>query len=224
MENILEKIALCVERGKVNKASLFPADLKGEEGADELTLKAINSGIHPSEILNAGLIEGMRRIGEKFRLNKAFVPDVLISAKAMNTAMIHIKPFFLSNEIKSKGKVLIGTVMGDLHDIGKNIVGMIIRGGGWEVIDVGVDVTPKKFVETARTEKPDAICLSALLTTTMLNMENIVTEIKGVFPEMPVLVGGAPLTMEYANSINADFYSPDPQKALDFLNNIKHTK
>jgi len=219
MDKILERIAVCVERGKVNAKSIFPPDLKGEDGADELTFQAISSGISPAEVLNRGLIEGMRRIGEKFRQNKAFVPDVLIASKAMNTAMNHIKPFFLTNEIQSKGKVVIGTVSGDLHDIGKNILGMIIRGGGWEVIDLGVDVSPEKFVASIENDSPNAVCLSALLTTTMLNMEKIISEIKKAYPRLPVLVGGAPVTQEYADSIYADFYSPDPQCALDFLNN-----
>lgn len=220
MEKLLENIAVCVERGKVNTKSIFPPDLKGQDGADELTFQAINSGVSPDEVLNKGLIEGMRRIGEKFRQNKAFVPDVLIAAKAMNAAMVHIQPFFLSNEIKTKGKVVIGTVSGDLHDIGKNILGMIIRGGGWEVIDLGVDVSPEKFVKAVESENPDAVCMSALLTTTMLNMEKIILEIKKSDTNIPILVGGAPLTQEYAESINADFYSPDPQRALDFLNSL----
>ena len=220
MKSLIEKIAVCVERGKVNAKSIFPPDLKGEDGADELTYQAINSGVSPNEVLNKGLIEGMRRIGEKFRQNKAFVPDVLIAAKAMNSAMVHIRPFFLSNEIKTKGKVVIGTVSGDLHDIGKNILGMIIRGGGWEVIDLGVDVSPEKFVKAIENENPDAVCMSALLTTTMLNMEKIISEIKKTYAKLPVLVGGAPLTQVYADSINADFYSSDPQRALDYLNNF----
>jgi len=117
MENILDEIAVCVERGKSNIQSPYPPDLKGKEGAFELTQKALENGIKSSEILNEGLIKGMQRIGEKFRANKVFVPDVLIAAKAMNAAMVHIKPFFISNEIKTKGKIVMGTVAGDLHDI-----------------------------------------------------------------------------------------------------------
>lgn len=220
MNQLLEKIAVCVERGKVNSKSIFPPDLKDQDGADELTLLAVQSGVRPYDILNNGLIEGMRRIGVKFKLNKAFVPDVLIAAKAMNSAMKHIKPFFLSEEIKATGKVIIGTVTGDLHDIGKNILGMIIQGGGWEVIDLGVDASPQKFLSAIAEHKPQAVCLSALLTTTMLNMKAIVSEIKNYYPQIKVLVGGAPLTKEYASEIFADHYSPDPQGALDYLNEV----
>jgi methanogenic corrinoid protein MtbC1 len=129
MNDIITRLAYCVERGKVNITSNYPPDLKGEEGAEELAKKAVEMGLPPSEILNQGLILGMERIGVKFRDNKVFVPDVLIAAKAMNAGMKHIKPFFLSNEIKYRGKILLGTVAGDLHDIGKNIVGMIMQGG-----------------------------------------------------------------------------------------------
>lgn len=218
MMDILEKIALCVERGKVNSASPYPADMKGEEGVDELTRSAVEKGISPADILNAGLIAGMYRIGIKFKENKVFIPDVLIAAKAMNAGMVHIKPFFLSNEIKVKGKVVIGTVSGDLHDIGKNILGMILQGGGWEVIDLKVDVPAEKFIQAVDEHNPKAVCLSALLTTTMLNMEDVVKKIKLHSPDVKVLVGGAPLSIEYSNKIGADFYSPDPQGALDYLN------
>lgn len=222
MENILEKIAVCVERGKANLQSPYPPDLKGEDGSFELTQKALEIGIKPSEILNEGLIKGMQRIGEKFRANKVFVPDVLIAAKAMNAAMVHIKPFFISNEIKTKGKVVMGTVAGDLHDIGKNIVAMIIQGGGWEIVDLGVDVSAEKFVKAVEEHKPAAIGLSALLTTTMLNMENIIREIKLLDGSIHVLVGGAPLSKEYADSIGADFFSPNPQDALEYLNSLNN--
>lgn len=220
MENILDEIAVCVERGKSNIQSPYPPDLKGKEGAFELTQKALENGIKSSEILNEGLIKGMQRIGEKFRANKVFVPDVLIAAKAMNAAMVHIKPFFISNEIKTKGKIVMGTVAGDLHDIGKNIVAMIIQGGGWEIVDLGVDVSAEKFVKAVEEHKPAAIGLSALLTTTMLNMESIIKEIKTVNEDIKVLVGGAPLSQEYADSIGADFFSPNPQDALEYLNGL----
>ncbi len=221
MTEILENIALCVERGKVNSSSQYPVDMKGLEGVDELTKKAVETGIPPADILNHGLIAGMYKIGIKFKENKVFIPDVLIAAKAMNAGMVHIKPFFLSNEIKIKGKVVIGTVAGDLHDIGKNILGMILQGGGWEVIDLKVDVPAEKFLQAVEEHNPKAVCLSALLTTTMLNMENVVNKIKLQRPDVKILVGGAPLSLDYSNKIGADFYSPDPQGALDYLNNLE---
>lgn len=220
MHELLEKIALCVERGKVNLKSPYPPDMKGEEGADELTKKAVEEGLPASDILNLGLVAGMYKIGIKFKENKVFIPDVLIAAKAMNAGMTHIKPFFLSNEIKVKGKIIIGTVAGDLHDIGKNIVGMILQGGGWEIVDLKVDVSADKFLQAVEEHNPAAVCLSALLTTTMLNMEEVVKKIKEKRPDVKVLAGGAPVSMEFSSQIGADFYSPDPQGALDYLNKL----
>lgn len=220
MDDIINRIAFCVERGKVNSTSNYPPDLKGEEGAEELTKKAIDSGLSPADILNKGLIMGMEKIGVKFRENKVFVPDVLISAKAMNAGMKYIKPFFLTNEIKLKGKIVIGTVSGDLHDIGKNILGMILQGGGWEIIDLGVDRNAENFADAVRTHKPAAVGMSALLTTTMLNMENIIKVIRNTDPGVKIMVGGAPLSKDFADKIGADHYSPDPQGAIDYLEKV----
>ena len=143
-----------------------------------------------------------------------------MAAKAMNSAMAHLKPFFLSGETKRKGKVIIGTVSGDLHDIGKNLVAMMIEGGGWEVIDLGVDVSAEKFLK-ALDENPGAIIgLSALLTTTMENMKKIVTTIRDKYSMAKILVGGAPVTKEYCEKIGADFYSPDPQGAVNYLKQL----
>ena len=143
-----------------------------------------------------------------------------MSAKAMSSAMRHLKPFFLSGETKRKGTFIIGTVSGDLHDIGKNLVAMMVEGGGWEVIDLGVDVGPDKFLK-AVSENPDAVVgLSALLTTTMENMKKIVAAIKEKYPDLKILVGGAPLTMDYCKKIGADHYSPDPQGAVTSLNKL----
>ena len=218
MATLLEQIAICVERGKINVQSPYPPDLKGQEGAAELTQKALTEGIPPSEILNQGLMVGMQRIGEKFRDRKVFVPDVLISAKAMSAAMVHIKPFFTSNAVKHKGTVVIGTVTGDLHDIGKNILGMIFEGGGWNVVDLGVDISADKFIAAIREHKPTAVGMSALLTTTMMNMEGIVKKIKPLFPDVKILVGGAPLTQGFSEKIGADGYFAEPQGALEYLN------
>jgi len=218
MSSLLERIAHCVEFGKINQASPYPPDMKGQEGADELTRKALEEGISAQEILTKGLVVGMERVGVKFRENKVFVPQVLLSAKAMSTAMAHLKPYFSSGEIKRKGKFIIGTVEGDLHDIGKNLVAMMVEGNGFEVIDLGTDVKTEKFVETLRQNPGSFVGLSALLTTTMVNMEKIVKAIKEVDNKTIVLVGGAPVNNEFAHKIGADFYSPDPQGAIEFLN------
>ncbi len=216
--DLLRQIALCVERGKVNGNSPFPPDMKGQDGADELTRRALDENIPADEVLRNGLVPGMEIVGMKFRENKIFVPEVLMAAKAMSAGMNHLRPYFQSGAVKRKGTFIIGTVMGDLHDIGKNLLGMIVEGAGWEVIDLGIDVPAQKFL-AALDEHPHAyIGLSCLLTTTMLNMEKIVQEIKLAKPGTRVLVGGAPVTEEFKNRIQADWYSPDPQGAVDFLN------
>ena len=220
MSDTLESLMNCVELGKINKTSPFPPSLKGQDGADELCKLALDEGINPQVILNQGLIPGMSKIGEKFSQGKAFVPEMLISARAMTAAMEHLKPFFTTGEIKRKGTFVIGTVSGDLHDIGKNIVAMTIEGSGWEVIDLGVDVKPEKFIETIEKHPECVVGLSALLTTTMANMGVIVKEIKNKFPNKKILVGGAPLTQDFCNKIGASFYSPDPQGAVEFLKKV----
>jgi methanogenic corrinoid protein MtbC1 len=220
MNNMLDQIALCVERGKINLTSPFPADMKGQKGADELTKEALAQGITAKEIVEKGLIAGMENIGHKFREGNVFVPDVLIAAKAMKTAMTHIRPFFQSGEVQRKGTMIIGTVTGDLHDIGKNLVAMIIEGAGWEVIDLGVDVSSEKFLDSIQTKPAAIVGISALLTTTMPAMEKTVKDIKSKFPAIKILIGGAPINQAFASQIGADGYSPDPQGAVEFLNHI----
>jgi len=220
MSEILEQLSTCVELGKINKVSPYPPSLKGQDGADELCKMALDQGISPDDVLNRGLVPGMSRIGEKFSQGKAFVPEMLIAAKAMTAAMKHLKPFFMSGKIKRKGIFIVGTVMGDLHDIGKNILSMTIEGAGWEVVDLGVDVRAETFVETIGKYPSCVVGMSALLTTTMANMETIVKEIRGKYPDKVILVGGAPLSMDFCKKIGANFYSPDPHGAVEFLNKI----
>jgi len=223
MEELFEKIAHCVEYGKINRDSPYPPDMKGMEGADELTKKALDEGANPDEVLKKALVIGMEKIGIKFRENKVFVPQVLMSAKAMSTAMEHIKPFFVSGHVKRKGVFIIGTVAGDLHDIGKNLVSMMVEGSGFEVVDLGTDVNSTKFIDTIKSHPGSYVGLSALLTTTMVNMEKIVNEIKLACPETKVLIGGAPVSEDFKQKIYADFYSPDPQGAVDYLNQLVNT-
>ncbi len=217
MEDILKQLATCIERGKVNAASTYPPDLRDQDGADELTAKALEQGISASRVLREALIVGMGNIGRKYSEHKVFVPDLLMAAKAMTAAMKHLKPYFESGEAQHQGTFVIGTVQGDLHDIGKNLVAMVMEGGGWKVVDLGVDVTAEKFLEAVQQNPGCAVGLSALLTTTMVNMEKTVTLIKEKMPDTKVIVGGAPLTAEFAKKIGADAYSPDPQGALDYL-------
>ena len=218
MTDLLQKLSECVEFGKVNKSSPFPPQMKGEDGADEIARQLLDGGTSPQKILTEGLMLGMERVGIKFRENKVFVPQVLMSAKAMNTAMVHLKPYFLSGEARQKGTFIIGTVEGDLHYIGKNLVSMMVEGNGWKVVDLGVDVKADRFI-TALNENPGAfVGLSALLTTTMPAMERITKSIKSAVPEARVAVGGAPVTHEFCEKIGADVYSRDPQGLVEYLN------
>jgi 5-methyltetrahydrofolate--homocysteine methyltransferase len=216
MSELTETLAQCIERGKVNQAASYPPDLRGKEGAHEIARGALAAGQPPDAILE-GCMLGMARIGEKFGQNKVFVPDLLMAAKAMNAAMAHLKPFFKTGAIQHKGRFVIGTVAGDLHDIGKNLVAMVVEGGGWEVIDLGVDVPPEKFVQAVAAHPGCIVGLSALLTTTMINMEKTVKAIKASHPSATVLVGGAPVTQTFADQIGADGYSSDPQGAVKLL-------
>jgi methanogenic corrinoid protein MtbC1 len=220
MEELLKQIAHCVEFGKINNSSPYPPDMKGQDGADELTSRALESGVSVESILTEGLIVGMMKVGVKFRENRVFVPQVLMSAKAMNAAMAHLKPHFASGAVKRKGTFIIGTVEGDLHDIGKNLVAMMVEGNGFEVIDLGVDVNAERFLAEADKYPEGVIGLSALLTTTMVNMEKIVKTIRDKHPGRKICIGGAPVTEDFCRKINADFYSPDPQGAVEFLNSL----
>ena len=220
MESILTKLGEAVEFGKVDKNSPFPPNMKGQDGADELAKEALDTGVAPGSILTDALVPAMDRVGQKFSENKIFVPQMLMSAKAMGAAMSHLKPFFQSGAVQTKGTFIIGTVKGDLHDIGKNLVAMMVEGGGWTIIDLGVDVNEDTFNQAVSENPGSVVGLSALLTTTMANMEEIVKKIKGSNPETKILVGGAPLTDDFRSKIGADFYSPDPRGAVEYLKEL----
>ena len=184
---------------------------------NELILKALENGVDSQEILTNGLLHGMNIVGEKFKNNEVFVPEVLLAARAMNMATQTLKPYLTENKSKAKGKVCLGTVQGDLHDIGKNLVRMMMEGKGLEVIDLGVDVAPKDFVRTAIENHCDIICCSALLTTTMGVMADIVKECEkaGIREKVKILIGGAPVSAEFCAQIGADCYSPDASSAAE---------
>ncbi len=219
MKELLSKLSECIEFGKINLNSPYPPLLKGQEGADEITRKALEEGISPQDILTSGLMPGMERVGIKFRENKIFVPQVLMSARAMSVAMLHLKPFFVSGEVKQKGTFILGTVSGDLHDIGKNLVSMMLEGNGYKVVDLGTDVGSEKFIAALKENPGATVGLSALLTTTMANMEKITKDIKEAIPETTVTIGGAPVNEDFCRKIGADFYAPDPQGVVEFMNN-----
>lgn len=192
--------------------------LNGEpQRVSESTLRAIHEGFPPKRILDEGLIAGMSVVGEKFRDHELFLPDVLLAAKAMYAGMDLLKPLMVNENMKAVGKVVIGTVQGDLHDIGKNLVGVMLKGAGFEVIDLGNDVSPEKFIAAAEQEKADIIGMSALLTTTMPVMKSVVhiAKERQLYGKVRIIVGGAPLSSEYAKEIGADAYCFDGMNAVE---------
>ncbi|MCC6443454.1 MAG: corrinoid protein [Armatimonadetes bacterium] len=190
--------------------------------SEELTRKALDEGASPVEIINEGLIPGMQVVGEKFKCNEFYVPEVLVAARAMQSAMALVKPLLAAGDIKARAKVAIGTVQGDLHDIGKNLVMMMLEGAGFEIVDCGVDVSPEKFLEAVKDKGASVIAMSALLTTTMPGMKTTIQALDeaGLRDKITVLVGGAPVTQEYADEIGADGYAPDAASAVDALKEI----
>jgi corrinoid protein of di/trimethylamine methyltransferase len=183
----------------------------------ELVQKAIDEGLNAEVILKEGLLHGMGIIGEKFKRDEVYVPDVLIAARAMNAGSELLKPLLASSGVKATGKVVLGTVAGDLHDIGKNLVRMMMEGRGLEVIDIGIDVSSDKFVETAIKEEAQVIALSALLTTTMGEMQKVVDAIvaAGIRGKVTIMVGGAPVTESFCKKIGADIYASDAASAAE---------
>jgi methanogenic corrinoid protein MtbC1 len=217
MQEYVERIALCVARGKVYRAAPYPPDMKDQDGADEIAAEALKKGIQPGVLLE-GCMLGMDKVGKEFSENRAAVTNLVISAAAMNAVLKHLKPFLASGEVKRKGKFVIGTVSGDLHDIGKNLVSMIVTGGGFEVIDLGVDVPTSKFLAAIAEHRGCVVGLSALLTITMPNMEKSVRAIKEAYPDTKVMIGGAPITGDFCSRVGADFTSHNPHEAVEYLN------
>lgn len=219
MSELTEKIAFCIEKGKVDRAAPYPPDMTGQDGADEFASAAVKAGESPDEILMA-CNTAMQNIGDKFSRNEVFVPELLMAARAMNAVMEHLKPFFQSGNIKTKGTFILGTVAGDLHDIGKNLVSMVVEGNGWRVIDLGVDVKSDRFLKAIEENVGCIVGLSALLTTTMGNMAATVKAINEKYPETRVIVGGAPLSRQAAEAMGADGYASDPQEAVRLLDSF----
>lgn len=202
MSEILEQISEMLQKGK-------------RKDVKKLCEQALAEGLDANEILTGGLLAGMDVVGAKFKANEIFVPQVLVSARAMKAGSEVLKPYLAGDDTSGKGKIVMGTVQGDLHDIGKNLVIMMMEGKGFEVIDLGVDVPPEKYVQTAIDENADIIGLSALLTTTMPVMAEVVkaAEEAGIRDKVKIMVGGAPVTEEFARSIGADAYTEDAPSA-----------
>jgi 5-methyltetrahydrofolate--homocysteine methyltransferase len=188
-----------------------------DERAGELTQRAIDEGLPPKQILDDGLIAGMDVVGQRFRDHEIYLPDVLLAAKAMYAGMDKLKPLLVKEGIPSRGKVVLGSVKGDLHDIGKNLVGIMLKGAGFEVIDLGNDVPPEKFVQTARDEDARVIGMSALLTTTMPAMKEVIGLVKqqGLTGQLKTIIGGAPVSAAFAAEIGADAHGYDAANAVE---------
>ena len=200
----LHEISLKLQAGKAR-------DVKA------MVQEALDAGIPAQQILNEGLLDGMNVIGEKFKNNEVFVPEVLVAARAMNMGASLLKPYLAAEGVKASGKVCIGTVQGDLHDIGKNLVKMMMEGKGLEVVDLGTDVAPETFIQTAIEQNCQIICCSALLTTTMSVMADVVkaAEEAGIRDKVKIMIGGAPVTAAFCREIGADAYTPDAATAAD---------
>ncbi|MEL7563403.1 MAG: corrinoid protein [Dehalobacterium sp.] len=181
----------------------------------EQTKAMVDAGANPLEIINNGLIAGMNVVGACFKNGEMFVPEVLMSAKSMASGIEIVKPLIADTDMPSKGKVLLGTVKGDLHDIGKNLVGMMLESGGFSVINLGIDIAPEKFVAAVKEHNPDIVAMSALLTTTMLHMKDTIELIKEEGMKVKCIVGGAPISQDFADEIGADGFAPDAASAVE---------
>ncbi len=199
---ILNDISTLLQQGRAPKVK-------------EKVQEALDQGISAKDILEEGLLSGMSVIGEKFKNNEVYVPEVLIAARAMNAAVALLKPYLVDAGVEAKGTVVIGTVKGDLHDIGKNLVKMMMEGKGLNVVDLGVDVSAEQFVSAAKENNADIIACSALLTTTMTEMKNVVDAVKAESLDVKVMVGGAPVTQNFCDSIGANSYTADAASAAD---------
>ena len=200
----LNNVSESLQRGNVEKVR-------------ELVMRALEEKLTPKEILENGLIKGMNIIGMKFKKNEVYVPEVLIAARAMHAGMDILRPKLIETGVKNIGRVAMGTVKGDLHDIGKNLVKMMLEGAGFEVVDLGVDVSAEKYVEVVKEHQCNIIGMSALLTTTMVNMAEVIKalEVAGLRDKVKIMIGGAPITQNYADQIGADSYSPDAATAVE---------
>ncbi len=198
--------------------NIFDSILSGKK-AETLSYiqAALDAGIPLDQIINDGMIAAMGEVGRRFEMRDYFIPEMLVAARAMQAGMNAVKPYLADSNIKSSGKVVVGTVNGDLHDIGKNLVSVMLEGAGFTIVDLGTDVSPDKFIQAINEHQPDILALSALLTTTMLNLGVVIENLKqaGVRERVKVLVGGAPVTETFAAHIGADGYAPDASRAVN---------
>ena len=217
---VLQDISRCVSSGKTDAMTDIPAGSKGQPGVVELVTGALAAG-HPAQsILERGLLGGMQVVGRKFVANEVFIPEVLIAARAMKAGMELLRPHFAEAEMPTRGTFVVGTVKGDLHDIGKNILGMVLEGAGWRVVDLGIDCPAGKFVAAVEEHPGCVVGLSALLTTTMMSMREIVAAVRQKRSEAVILIGGAPVTAAFAEQIGASGYAANPPEAVELLDRL----
>ncbi len=209
MIKLLQDIASAVENGD-------------SAAVKELVRRALVSSVPPDRVLNSGLVLGMNTIGQKFKKNEVFIPEVLIATRAMNAGLEILRPALTQTGFRFKGKVVLATVKGDLHDIGKKIVGMMLEGAGYEVLDIGVDISKERVLSSAKKEHPDVVGLSALLTTTMTYMREVIEALESarLRKKVKIIIGGAPVTKSYAEEIKADGYAPDAASAVSLVGSL----
>jgi 5-methyltetrahydrofolate--homocysteine methyltransferase len=212
--SLVEKIKELVIKGHINAQSKYPTDLEGQAGVEEMVRQAVEQKLDIAAILQKGLISGMDIVGEKFSKGEYFVPEMLFSAKAMKSGLAILRPYMVDADALTVGKVILGTVQGDMHDIGKNLVGMMLEGAGFEVIDLGINTTPERFLEAAQKHPGAVVGMSALLTITMGKMKDVIELFKSKGIQNKVIVGGAPLTENFAAQIGAQGYAPDASQAV----------
>jgi 5-methyltetrahydrofolate--homocysteine methyltransferase len=222
-ESIIDRIRENVIQGRVTQDDEgMDEGMVGQPAVTELVEEALSQNIDVKKIINEGLTKGMSLVGDKFEAGEYFIPDMLASAEAVGAAMEMLEPHLEGSGIKSKGKILIATVQGDLHDIGKNIVSILLRGAGYTVKDLGNDIEPDAIVAAVREEKPEILGLSALLTSTMAHMEDTINALKnaGIRDSVKVVIGGAPVSEEYADKIGADGYGADGFQAVSVIESL----
>lgn len=216
----ISELRNAVIRGHIDAASKYPPDMREQPGVRELVQQAIEQKLPLEEVLREGLIAGMDVVGRKFSAGEYFVPEMLMSAKAMKAGLEILRPLMTDRKSLSLGTVILGTVQGDMHDIGKNLVGMMLEGAGFEIVDLGINTPPEKFVEAAR-QNPDALVgLSALLTITMEKMRTTIEALRTSGLPNKVMIGGAPVTQDYAEEIGADGFATDAAEAVDLAKRL----
>lgn len=220
MADLFSRLAACVEQGKTDAATDIPPGSRGSPGVVELVAAALADQQPPDAVLKRGLLPGMQAVGRRFAAGEVFIPEVLIAARAMRAGLAALRPAFVGRPMPARGVFVLGTVRGDLHDIGKNLVAMMLEGAGWRVVDLGIDCSGERFVEAVLANPGCAVGMSALLTTTMLHMRETTATIRAASPSTVILVGGAPVSVEFAGEIGADGYASDPVAAIALLDRL----